>query len=155
MSRTLFTQPVISRVDLEQIGKERLLEAGVLLEAGHSAGAVYLGGYAVECYLKAAICHCLKWDQLLGVFKTHDLGGLLVYTGLEQKLRKEVSVHRNFSRIVGIWNGSGAEAKSRSADAAVRYQPPSAIEKATAQEFMVCLSGATGGFIPWLQKATS
>ncbi len=148
MSPKLSKQPIISLNDLEQVGDERLREAKALLEAGCFAGAIYVGGYAVECYLKAAICRRLNWDHLLGAFKTHDLAGLLLYTGLASELEDEILVYLNFRKIVGLWNDDRGEI-------AVRYRDPSNVDGDTARTFMDCLLEVPEGLIPWLQKATS
>lgn len=148
MSPRLSTQPIIPRSDLEKIGEERLREAEALLEAGCFAGAVYLGGYSVECYLKAAICHRLTWDQLLGAFKTHDLEALLRYTGLAGPLEDQILVYENFRQIVGLWN-------DKNGDVAVRYRNPADINQATAQTFHDWLLGVPEGLIPWLRRAIS
>ena len=148
MSPRLSRQEIISRVDLERLGDERLREASALLEADCHAGAVYLGGHAVECFLKAAICHHLKWEALLGVFKTHDLEGLLKYTGLESELQDDSLVYLNFQRIVGLWNDKDGEI-------AIRYRVPSTIDKGTARGFLGCVLGKPEGLVPWLRKAIS
>lgn len=148
MSPKLSRQALISRRHLERIGDERLREARALLEAGCFAGAVYIGGYAVECYLKAAICRRLGWDQLLGVFRTHDLEGLLLYTGLNFELESQILVYANFRQIVGLWN-------DRSGEAVVRYWDPARVDENTAKTFIDCLNGVPEGLIPWLQKAIS
>src|SRR5579871_2363921 len=87
---------MISRSDLRQIARERLKEARVLLRAGRYDGAVYLGGYAVECALKERICRTLKWPgfpqtrnefQNYQSLKTHDLDVLLSFSGVEARIR--------------------------------------------------------------------
>jgi len=43
-------------IDFQNLCKRRVDEATTLLSAGHSDGAYYLAGYAVECAFKACIC---------------------------------------------------------------------------------------------------
>lgn len=148
MSPRLANRPLISRSDLERLGDARLREARVLLEAGCFAGAVYLGGYSSECYLKAAIGHRLGWNQLIETFETHDLEGLLAYTGLERELRSSAPVHLSFMEIVGLWNGRGGEPQ-------VRYEDPRDVDEPSARSFIRCLTSASEGMIPWLQRAIS
>src|SRR5262249_10273775 len=50
----------MTRADLQQLSRLRRREARVLLDAGHSAGAYYLVGYAVECALKACIARSTR-----------------------------------------------------------------------------------------------
>ena len=148
MSPRLSTQPIIPRSDLEKIGDERLREAEALLEAGCFAGAAYLGGYSVECYLKAAICHRLRQDQLFKAFKTHDLDGLLLCAELAADLKDDTHVYKSFRQIVGLWNDKNGEV-------AVRYRDPADINQATARTFFDWLLGVPEGLIPWLRRAIS
>ena len=82
------------------------------------------------------------------MFKTHDLDGLLLYTGLAAALEDEVLVCANFRQVVGLWNDENGEA-------VVRYRNPSSVDSDTARTFLDCLMEAPEGFIPWLQKAIS
>jgi len=50
---------------------------------------MFLGGCALECLLKAAICATLKLDGLPAAFKTHDLEALLLYSGFRGELEGE------------------------------------------------------------------
>ncbi len=148
MAPTLQTKPIIPRETLERIGEARLREAKALLEVGEYAGAVYLAGYAVECYLKAAICVRLDWGSLLATFKTHNLESLLLYTGLEKRLKDDLLVWLNFKQVVGLWSdGDG--------NPSIRYQDPRVIDEPTARDFLDCLVGVPEGVIPWLSKAIS
>lgn len=45
----------MNRSDFQRLARIRLREARLLLENGYYDGAYYLGGYAVECALKACI----------------------------------------------------------------------------------------------------
>ena len=148
MSPRLSKQPVISRTDLERIAEERLREAEALLEAGCFTGAVYLGGYAVEAYLKSAICRRLRWEHLLGAFKTHDLEGLLLYAGLAPDLDADKAVEKSFHEVAAIWNDEQGEAT-------VRYANPEEIDEKTARSFLRCVLGDPEGLIPWLRNRTS
>lgn len=148
MAPTLQISPIVPRATLEQLAEARMREAQALLRVGEYAGAVYLAGYALECYLKVAICARLDWESLLATFKTHDLERLLLFTGLEKRLKDDVSVWLNFKRVVGLWSdGSG--------NPSVRYRHPEEILKSTAEEFLDWLTVVPEGLIPWLQKAIS
>lgn len=89
---------MLSRTELQNIARERLKDARVLLNAGRYDGAVYLGGYVVEVALKSRICKTLKWTgfpqtrsefQSFLSFKTHDLDVLLRLSGLEAKIKTQ------------------------------------------------------------------
>ena len=66
------------------LSNQRLEDAQVLLASRKKRynGAVYLGGYAVECALKAAICMLKNLPTLPEDYKTHVLDELLDATGL-------------------------------------------------------------------------
>lgn len=136
-----------------EIAEARLLEAETLFQAKHYAGAVYLGGYAVECFLKVAICVRLEWDALRGTFKTHDLEGLLLYSGLDRTLRTSRDIVDSFGKIVQIWaiEASGNNDGRRS----VRYQRPTDIDEQTARRFLEYVANPSIGVVPWLRGRIS
>lgn len=63
-------------------GQSRLDEATILLDNGRTLGAVYLAGYAVECFLKSMILAQLPEHRQLKEYaafrgvKSHDYGWL-------------------------------------------------------------------------------
>ncbi|MFQ5492463.1 MAG: hypothetical protein ACE5GE_17275, partial [Phycisphaerae bacterium] len=79
---------------------------------GHSRGAIYLGGYAIECKLKALAMeryHCSTLKDLeekrslpYGELHTHGLIALLRHLQLYDKLRRS-EVGRDFANYVGRW----------------------------------------------------
>ena len=54
---------VPTRVELQQLAEERLVDAKLLLDNGRWPGAYYVAGYAVECGLKACIAALMKADE--------------------------------------------------------------------------------------------
>jgi hypothetical protein len=52
-----------TRSDFQLLADKRIKEARILLAAGEPDGAYYLGGYAVECGLKACIIKKLKASE--------------------------------------------------------------------------------------------
>jgi HEPN domain-containing protein len=88
---------------LLQISRERFVDARVLLKQKRYNGAVYLGGYIIECLLKAAICVQLRRDTLPGEYRTHELGRLLRSSGLMQDLRSDAILLVRYS-TVEEWN---------------------------------------------------
>jgi hypothetical protein len=105
MAIQLSKKEVISRDILRVIADARLQEAEALFQARHYASALYPAGYAVECYLKLAICITLDWEMLTATFNTHDLVGLLLYSGLDRKLRTTPAIADSFARSLtfGQW----------------------------------------------------
>lgn len=85
------------RTNLEKAARKRLNDAKVLLAQGpeHSRGAAYLGGYAIECKLKAIameVFSCWTLKQLANEWSVDDRD---VYThGLEALLSRLPQTHR-------------------------------------------------------------
>jgi hypothetical protein len=87
--------------DFQTLADKRIKEARILLVAGEVDGAYYLGGYAVECGLKACIIKKLntsdEWQdrnfsdqcykhELAVLLKLADLDGILANTpGVDAK----------------------------------------------------------------------
>lgn len=102
-----------------QAAIQRHREAHILLEDGGYIGAIYLGGYVIECYLKYLICerynviHLDDWEseveQKTGIrpqatsARGHFLEVLLDYAGLEGSLRRNAKVYAAF-QIVNQWH---------------------------------------------------
>ncbi|MEK7732151.1 MAG: hypothetical protein AAB363_09885, partial [Planctomycetota bacterium] len=107
---------------------------------GHFAGAVYLAGYSVECCLKAAICKSLDWERLLGLFKTHDLEGLLLYSGFDRQLRANPSILRSSTEIIANWSEE------------TRYMAPNSFDRPKAEEFLRWVADPKVGVVTWLQN---
>jgi HEPN domain-containing protein len=65
------------------LADQRLEDAQVLLTSRKRRynGTVYLGGYAIECALKAAICVVKRLPTLPVDYRTHALDELLAATG--------------------------------------------------------------------------
>jgi len=103
-----------------QAALARLAEAEYLEEA-HPAGAIYLGGYVVECMLKWAICQRQgtiyledlpdsKLPERLTGARGHDLDFLLEVSGLRPLLELDKELGKDFNKIL-FWN------------VALRYKP--------------------------------
>ena len=82
--------------EIKDLAELRLKEARTLLANQCPDGAYYLGGYALELALKAAICK--NWDvedlfaehnqhpkDSIKVLKVHDLARLLLFSGLIER----------------------------------------------------------------------
>jgi hypothetical protein len=78
----------VNRRDFQKLAEVRLKDAQVLLTAHQFDGAYYIGGYAVECALKACICrstpgHEFPPRETHGTFYIHDLEGLVKVAGID------------------------------------------------------------------------
>lgn len=145
--RVLSRQPVIDKDALREIAESRIREAEVLLRGGHHAAAIYLAGYAVECYLKLAVCTRLSWDTLLATFRVHDLEGLLLYSGFDKELRADERVIESFAKMSAIWRMEGTES--------VRYRKPGEFDESTAKRFLEYVCDPETGVVPWLRSRVS
>ncbi|MCF0062309.1 HEPN domain-containing protein [Dyadobacter chenwenxiniae] len=102
--------------ELKTLALIRLKEAQALYNNGYYEGAYYVGGYAVELGLKAAICKNLNVNifdrkevsgSCLKAFLTHDLSDLTVLAGLKPELNiliKEINSFNITWSIVSDWN---------------------------------------------------
>jgi HEPN domain-containing protein len=88
---------------LLQVANERLKDSTILLRQKRYNGAVYLGGYVIECLLKAAICVHLNRDILPATYRIHELSNLLYYAGLFPFLQTERRVSAQFANLAS-WN---------------------------------------------------
>ena len=95
------------KADFQALAERRLREARVLLAAGEPDGAYYLGGYAVECGLKACIIGMLnasdEWQErnFSDQCYRHDLAGLLRLAELEATLRAFAHVDAKWQYVKG------------------------------------------------------
>lgn len=105
-------------------GRHRLLDARTLLDNGRWRGAMYIGGYAVECLLKAKLmrvfgCHHLAELQLelrkRGILAEdatvylHSLQDLMNLTMQMHRLRQDPAIRARFreaNRWVPAWRYS-------------------------------------------------
>ncbi len=147
MSPQLSTATIVKVDTLAAVARVRLEEARVLHRAGKYAGAVYLAGYAVECELKVAICRTLRWSELRRTFMTHDLESLLLHSGFDGELRKDVEMSKTFANISAIWRLEGRDN--------VRYVTPATFAEGDARRFLAWVAGPKKGFVPWLRRKAS
>src|SRR5271170_3896078 len=104
---------VKTRKDFQRLAAMRAREARVLVKNGNGNGAYYLGGFAIECALKACIAkRTKKYDfprdsKFAGRVYSHDLSELLKLAGLEADLDKELKTNARFWTnwgVVKLWN---------------------------------------------------
>jgi hypothetical protein len=148
----LSTKTSVPKDTLLALADSRLSESEVLKNGGLWAASIYLGGYAVECYLKVAICETLDLDGLPKPFETHELEPLLMYSGLQRRLKSEAEVHDSFGKIASTWPDWQAGTARPSAGELVRYVLPSLVQEHDAESFDEWLNDPEKGVIPWLKK---
>lgn len=136
----------MNRFDLQGLAKLRVREARALLDAGFTAGAYYLAGYAIECALKACIAKSVKRHEFpdrrtVNESYTHDLTRLIKIAGLEAAHDAELRGNPQFAL-------NWAVAKAWSEEA--RYSLiKSDIE---GRDMYAAVTARTNGVLPWLKK---
>jgi len=85
---------------LLEAANARLQDAKALLKVKRYGGAVYLGGYVIECLLKAAVCDHLGSNQLPGQYAMHNLELLLLTAGLQGELKASAKLLSAFNLIL-------------------------------------------------------
>ncbi|MCP5110188.1 MAG: DNA-binding protein, partial [bacterium] len=102
----------MKRKDLQQLSTIRLREARALFAAGHFEGAYYLGGYVVECALKACVAKQTERYEFpdkkrANASHTHSIPDLVGLAGIGKELGQKKQSDLNFAanwRIVEIWS---------------------------------------------------
>lgn len=127
--------------DQSRASQRRREDAQALLLAGRWRGAMYLGGYAVECLLKASLMRrfgCLTLSELDEELKargllaatssayTHQFELLLLASGQRDRLRRDAKLWATFN-VVNQWQPSW------------RYDPDSSNRKDAAEDFLEAL----------------
>jgi HEPN domain-containing protein len=94
------------RTAFVQAQNDRYKDAQALLKAKRWGGAIYLGGYAVECLLKARILKRKASGDLPREYWHHDLLRLMDVSGVawEIKLPKNSALQDQMLLITGTWD---------------------------------------------------
>jgi HEPN domain-containing protein len=111
----------MKRKDFQELAAIRLKEASVLLEARCWDGAYYLGGYAIECALKACIAkQTERFDfpdkKRVVDSHTHDLQELVRVAQLTPQLaehRRQPDFDANWTIVADWWEQSRYERASQ------------------------------------------
>ena|SRR6185437_16837675 len=93
----------MNRRDLQELSRIRLKEANALLKLGLPDGAFYLGGYALECALKACTARTTQRGEFPDKNKaissySHDLLKLIKVAGLEEACLEQAAKDDEFRR---------------------------------------------------------
>jgi hypothetical protein len=106
---------------LSEAANARLQDAKALLKVKRYGGAVYLGGYVIECMLKVAICDYIGVNQLPGQYAMHDLGSLLRTSGLQEELKASAKLLSAFNLVLNWSVNLRYKGTFISADAARKF----------------------------------
>ena len=100
-----------TRRDFQRLAELRAKEAAVLAKTRNQQGAYYLGGFAIECALKACIAKkTRRYDfpadkNYAGKVYTHDLSELLKLADLSAQLDKDIRTQPGLATNWGVVKG--------------------------------------------------
>ena len=135
----------MNRSDFQFLAVIRLDEAGSLLKNKFYSGAYYLGGYAVECALKACISkQTQRYDfpdkqRALDSWQ-HSLMNLVKTAGLEASLNAEIGADQGFAsnwNVVKDWSEQS------------RYTQ---MDERNAEALIQAISDRRHGVLRWLRR---
>lgn len=136
----------VSRSDFQQMAEAKFADAELLLQNGRHSNAYYIGGYAVELGLKAAICRqflaeCLPDKNFVADIYRHGhrLPLLIGLAGLTDELRQaeqDAVFQANWS-VVSQWSESA------------RYEMVDAVK---AVELLGAIGDSTNGVLQWVRR---
>jgi hypothetical protein len=152
-----------SVTDLQLAKAARLAEASTLLDAGHYAGVILAGHFAVEIAIKLYICRTRNVQHLQQPYQIHDLKQLLHAAGLFDDAIHRRRVPRNsggesFMTQSGTRTHSVVEnwkfvLKFQDRDITeLRYTDPGRISKLIAERHLNATSLSPNGVTCWLER---
>jgi hypothetical protein len=130
------------KADFQALADIRVREARILLDAGEWDGAYYLGGYGVECGLKACIIRRLNtsdvWPEknFMDNCYKHDLKLLLRLADLEDEMNRAGPVLARWGVVKG-WTEQSRYERGK-AEAFVRL-------------FYEAITDPAEGVLPWIK----
>lgn len=128
-----------TRAQLQALAKRRIREARVLFDNDEFDGAYYLGGYAIECALKAIVIkeHRFPPNDANRLY-THDLENLKKYAGLELELAQAPGGVQGSWMLIAPWSEE------------TRYDEGKR-DKVAAEPFLKAIDDANDGILTWLK----
>ena len=137
----LTTETSADLATLKAVARDRLRDFEVLKDSGQYSGAIYMGRYVIEVYLKCLICRRLKKANLPKIFHSHNLKTLLFFTGLNDELREsQPKRFKSFERM-----------DEQKIDA-LRYQDSKKVTVSDCNSWDKWLNHHEEGLVPWLRK---
>jgi HEPN domain-containing protein len=135
----------VKRRDFQRLATIRLKEANTLLASGHWEGAYYLGGYVVECALKACIArqterHDFPDKHRAQSSHTHRIKDLVRVAGIEEAAEAARKTDLQFAanwQVVEAWSEQS------------RYEPRM---ESDARNLLLALRDRKHGVLRWLRE---
>ena len=148
----------MNRKILQALSMVRLAEAKALLKANLPDGAYYLGGYAVECALKACIAkmtekHDFPDRRLVERSYTHDLETLLAAARLDKEFKEATGLNLDLKED---WSTVKDWTEQRRYDLFCLPDVQDTLRRRVAQtqarHFLDSVENRTGGVLPWIRQ---
>lgn len=134
----------MTRQEFQQLATERIKDAEALLHADRFSCAYYVGGYAIECALKACIAGRTRQDDFPPrdaiKYYTHDVGRLLEIAGLAAEHAEYARQNAAFRQNWGIVREWTEEA---------RYQT---FTQEQAASLLTAIADPQDGVLQWLKR---
>lgn len=133
-----------TRKDFQRLAQLHAIEATLLARRGKDHGAYYLGGFAIECALKACIAkktkkHDFPRDiKFAGKVYSHDLSELLKLAGLDSQLDRDTKTNAGLATnwgVVKLWKVES------------RYE----ITGLNGRDMVAAISSRTDGVLQWIK----
>jgi hypothetical protein len=152
-----------SSQEIKNLAYLRLSEAGILCDAGKYDGAFYLAGYSIELMLKAKICEHFRIDNLFNkqecsiqgisdlrkIVETHDINLLLIFSGLEEKIRRAKKGNIKLRKTYRFFTASTGDKTDWNEQ--VRYLPINSKTEDNVKEFIDLLRDEEG-LLKWIEQ---
>ena len=148
----------MNRKMLQDLSTVRLAEARALLKAKFPDGAYYLGGYAVECALKARIAkrtqqHDFPDKKLVEKSYQHDLVTLLAAAGLDKDFKEATDLDLDLKED---WNEVKDWTEQRRYDLFYLPNEQDSVRRRACQSlarlFLDSVENSSGGVLPWIRR---
>jgi hypothetical protein len=140
-----FTRLGATLIDLRDAYPDRLAEANLLLNSGHTGSAIALGLFALEIYLKVRICQRLDLTALPKAFQIHALDGLLVLSGLAARM-DSLGNHP----VKANWDYLSSPTLRMQHVSELRYKPNNTWSQTYANDILSKIQDPTEGVLTWL-----
>lgn len=134
----------MTRRDFQKLADTRAREAAALVRSRNYQGAYYLGGFAVECALKACIAKGTRRydfpDKSYTIrIHTHSLLELLKVTSLNARLEQDMRTNPQLAANWGV-------VKNWSVDS--RYQT----ERLNGRDMVNAVNSSPNGVLEWIRQ---
>jgi hypothetical protein len=135
----------VTRQEFQQLAADRIGDAEALLQADRFSCAYHIGGYAVECALKACIAGRTRQDDFpprdAVKYYTHDVGRLLEIAGLAGE-------HAEYARQNATFKDNWDAVREWTEEA--RYQT---FTQEQAANLLTAIADPENGVLEWLKRS--